>query len=825
MNISVPRDQPKVEGQNAPPVIPKIFNQVAVIGDVPYDEKTGLPFSNAHYGTLSSLLRKAGLSIENCYLANLLRFYPFNGYIGLETKYQVDNGLLEITADILRIKPRVLLLLGRQTLRWFKPGASGLDEERGAPFLWNNIVCLATHHPKEIYVEYDLSPIVEADFHKAVKYLKAPWTETVYNITYAPSFPECVSFLQSIITKKPYLSTDWESIDSILGDYSLATCIGFGINGRRAFVIPFVREGNKHYFSYDEELVIWRLVAVALECCPQLGQNALQYDHWFAAYWQKILMHVVDDTMFAHWEVYTELPKSIAFLNSLYLDNPYWKDELKLARAGKVPRDREFIYNGRDTIVCLQAAHEIGKEIKELPPAVRQHYKFNVRCSRIFQYMSLRGAFVNRDKLKNRIGELEIQAEQMSRRLEEEAHRKISVTSPKQMKEWLYGLEGLALPVRTKAVKMDDGTVEDRETADFLALAYMAREYPGLPALMTAANLRLLKKRLSSLNHLQTGPNGDVYWNFNLIGTETGRASGYKPYNGLGVQPQNVDKRDRDLFNAGPGLVWGKCDLEGADAWTVAGQLLKLGDGTMFDDLRAGLKPAMVLALAYTFDQTLVSASIDTLKPIARDKKSYFKTVDGKLKYDTTKAVSHGTNYMMQAPTMHMTIFKKSKAELYVSVKDCEKLRLLYLKRYPGLQKLYEHIPTIINSHGYIDCPSGMRRQFFGRNDNHRTRVGLALIPQNNTAFATNRCLHNLFYQSYNRREDGVSLVVAPINQVHDEADLAFREDELPLVRDIFARATDFDSEVWGQHFKIPFDPNYGPDWGHCETPIYDEKD
>lgn len=815
---------------NAPPIskdatqhinlyVPRSFNGIVVVGDVPYNDKVTLPFANAHYGTLSGFFRKAGLRIEDCIQTNLLPIYPPNGFISIEHKAMVDQSLDEILKACKNYNAKGILFLGRPTLRWFKHGCSGVDSERGAPFAWQGIVAISTFHPREIYLEYHNYPIVEADVAKLVRLARDGWIDQPLNITYAPTFPECVHFLNGLIEKKPYVATDWESIDSVLGPYSLPTCIGFGINGARAFTIPFVKEGGKSYFSLDEEKIIWRLVAKALEVCPQIGHNACQYDHWFAAYWCKILMNVVDDTMFAHWEVYAEFEKSLAFCNSIYLDFPYWKDELKLARTGKVPRDREFLYNGRDNCITLQVAQKISNELKEMPPSVKEHYRFNIKCSRVFQYMSIRGCTINRDLLRQRISELEIDAEIQARRLEDEAKRKINVKSPKQMKDWLY--RDLSLPVKTKQVKLDDGTVEDRETADFLSIAYLSREYPGIPALMTAAMLRKSYKRLSSLNAIHTGPNGECYWNFNLVGTETGRASGSKPNNGLGVQPQNVDSRDRDLFEAGPGKLWGKCDLEGADAWTVAGQLHKLGDPTMLNDLLAGLKPAMVLALARMFGEHLITAHQDVLAPLLKEHKKFFKLDKGaKQTYATSKSVSHGTNYMMQAPTMHMTVFKKSLGELYVPVKECEHLRQLYLKRYFGLEKLYHYIPTIINSHGFIDCPSGMRRQFFGRNDNHRTRVGLALLPQNNTAHATNRALHNLFYHDYNRRADGVSLIVEPMNQVHDEADIAFRDDEIDRVKTIFARATDFTSEIWGLEFRIPFDANYGSNWGNCEIPL-----
>jgi hypothetical protein len=379
----------------------------------------------------------------------------------------------------------------------------------------------------------------------------------------------------------------------------------------------------------------------------------------------------------------------------------------------------------------------------------------------------------------------------------------------------------MMLPQKFKLVKNDDGSMEERETADFLSVMYLAREYPDIPALYTAAMLRKLYKRISSLEAIRTGPNGECYWNFSVVGTDTGRSAGYKPYCGKGVQPQNPDKRDRDLFIPCPDfalassdLQWLKADLEGADAWTVAAQMVTLGDDTMFEDLKAGLKPALILALAYTFGEHYINADRDTLRAAVKQYKAYFKTPEGKKQYDTTKAVSHGTNYMMQEPTMHVTIFRKSLGELYVPIKECTHLKSLYLKRYRGLETLHAHIPTMLTMDGHMDCPSGMRRISFDRPSNERTRKFLALLPQNNTGYATNRAALNLFYRSYNRIPGTRLLYVAPINQVHDELCAVFPRSELGRCRSIFDQATDFPSSCWGVDFKIPFDANYGPNWG-----------
>lgn len=814
MNITAPTTL--VPKQNIEMVFPASYNNVLIVGDVPYNPLVTMPFANAHYGTLAGILRKCGYNIENCAITNLLPYYPDNGTITYKDNDAISESIRKIKEFVGKYNPSVIIFLGRQTLGFFKTQADVLDNERGAPWMWEGKVCVATYHPRELYAEWHNYVVVEADFAKAFRYAQKGWVKPVYNITYQPSFSECLAFLQFIINDKPYLSVDIET----QGDYM--TCVGFAKNGHSAFVIPFVKEGNKPYFTLQEEVLIWKYLSRALEQGRFVGQNAVHYDHWWLAYYMRIRLNVIDDTMFAQWAVYTEMEKSLAFINSLYLDNPYWKDVLKLARSGKIPRNKEFEYNGMDNIITLQGAIAIGKDMQELPPGVKKFYKFKIRMSRVFEYMSLRGCRINRDLLKDRIERLEIEAQIATDKLCTEAGKKLNVASPKQMKEWLY--DELKLPVRYKPVKQEDGSIEERETADFLTCAYLAREYPEITALMTAANLRKLKKRISSLKAIETGPNGECYWNFNAVGTDTGRAAGYKPYSGLGVQPQNPDKRDRDLFEPPqPGQVWAKCDLEGADAWTVAAEMAVLGDDTMLKDLKAGLKPALILAICYHVDQNLIGADQETLLKYAKQYKPFFKTPAGKQVYDTTKSVSHGTNYMMQAKTMHITIFQRSKAELYIPVRQCETLRLLYLKRYKGLEKLYNYVPTLLNTHGYLDCPSGMRRVFFGRNDNHRTRVGLAIIPQNNTAYATDRMLHNLFYRDYNRRGNSLELIVQPINQVHDEGDLAFFPEEIDTVRSIFNQATDFRSEVWGVDFKIPFDPNFGPNWGKCETPLFDE--
>ena len=57
---------------------------------------------------------------------------------------------------------------------------------------------------------------------------------------------------------------------------------------------------------------------------------------------------------------YSELPKSLDFLASIYTDVPYWKD------YNNKDDTSTWVYNCKDCIVTFQLAFELKKEMKEL---------------------------------------------------------------------------------------------------------------------------------------------------------------------------------------------------------------------------------------------------------------------------------------------------------------------------------------------------------------------------------------------------------------------------------------------------------------------------
>lgn len=796
------------------------WNGLLVIGDVPYDEKCqAAPFMQSHLGSLQILLKKSdilGLNGEVA-IANICSQFPYKGLMNNLDDSIIKNELDQFKEMINELKPRFLLVLGRQTARYLF-GTSDLEEERGAPFYsFNSIPTIISFHPKEIFRQYEMNIVAQSDFAKMRRIMVSGWEPAKWNINFLPSFQEVMQMLYKFLEAKAALSVDIET-----GSDLRMTCIGLSYNTTSALVIPFRIPGGR-YWTEVEERAIWRLLAKVLETCPLLGQNSVHFDHFVLCIMHKIMPNFIGDTMLAHHEVYCEMPKSLGFINSLYLMNSYWKDVLREARSGKRPYVDEFEYCGKDTIGTLQGAIEIKKEFKELPPKSFEHYKFNIRVSRAFQYMGMNGVLFDTAKRDARVKDLTEEAKQRELELQVLAGKpSLNVKSPQQMIYWLY--EDLKLPPKYKEKKLESGDSEMRETSDYLTLLRLAHEFPDRKELMLAAKLRKLYKRLSTLSTIRVRPDGRVGYAFNIVGTVTGRASAKKPLDKFGIQPQNQDRRDRDLFLGDD--QWLKADLEGADAWTVAAMLEAMGDSTMMQDLKIGVKPAQILAIAQCFGSHLITLPASELlayKPRLKEviKQEEASRGPGKTIYDICKAESHGSNYGMGPQTGVDNVFKRSEGELYITPAQFKQAQLLYEKRYSKLIKLQEKMVSLLNSHGYLDAFSGNRRYFFGRRDNNTVREMLSQLPQAHTTYVTNLLLERLYYWKGNRRaESARKFIASPANQVHDETDIMFKLGDLDQVREIFNKCCQNEIMCWGVKYTIPFEANYGPNWGDAHEEL-----
>ena len=793
--------------------------RLALVGNWPFDEGERAPFSASVMGTLIGLLQPTGLSPYQCFKGNVCGWIPpWKTRKKFEWDYPlVEQSLKKLDSDLAEFNPQVIVLMGDLAMCAFKENPDRLDAERGAPFVSSRdgkTVCIATYHPTDIWARYRLHTLATFDLTKAKRIAQDGWHPTHPVINHLPTFNQVMQYLYRCLADTPLLSVDLETTYA----NHIITCLGIAHSSKEALVIPFTKGKGEPYWNMQQECVIWRLLGKVLEKCPLLGQNAVHFDHEILARKYGINANFVEDNMYAIWECYPELLKSLAFQSSLYTDNSYHKNLLKLARTGKIGWEWEPKYCGIDCCTTFECAIGIGKDLKDMQkigPDVRGHYRFNVRVAKAFQYMSIKGVRLDQDTLKVRKQQLDMEAHAAQKFIEKECGSGFNVRSWQQVRAFL---KRLSIPPQYERKKNEYGEYIDKETSDYLTLLKLSRTYPQYPILKSLGVHRKLLKRISALNGYTPRADGRMGWGFSLVATTTGRSAGYKPLDGYGVQPQNVDRRDQDLFLADEDKWWLKADLEGADSWTVAAQLVALGDTTLLDDLKRGMKPAQVLAIAMLFGTKLITAPVEELltyksklKDITKDEIKA-KGDPGKTTYHIAKRINHGSCYGLREVGMHKNIFKDSDGELWITPGECRTYRSLLFQRYP-YEGLSNAMQTKMISDGYLDSAAGTRRHFLDRNDHNKIRDMLAHLPQAHTTFTANKVIERLFYNGINRDHND-KLILEPVNQVHDETDLMFEKGYESWVQQIFAGVSTVTLDVWGTEITIPFEAKYGPNWG-----------
>ena len=397
------------------------MTKIAILSDVP-KKGTSNPLAGSYGYVISNAIEQA----SDYNLKAFALYAEFPGHVptgnpkgkGKNKVFFDWQGLKEsphvkdLEEQLDAFQPDIIIGLGNFVLKYLKDNPDPLDKERGSHF-WDfkGRLCLVTHHPRETFLRFYLTYILQHDILKACDLAKKSESELRpnYNINFLPTYEQVLEKLNLFIRTKPLLAVDIETHYKC-GKPELEgrmSCLGIAWSERDAIVIPFVsdKDGSKPYWRLEEEIEIRKLLAECLRACAMIGHNALHFDHAMLLSREGIQANFIEDSMAMQWSLYPEFPKSLAFCSSLYTNNPYWKDQLKKATSRE--RWREFEYNGRDCIVTYQVYKAMKKEFGEREVSIHEHYRFNMRASRAYQYMSFMGCHIDQKKLSDRKEELQ----------------------------------------------------------------------------------------------------------------------------------------------------------------------------------------------------------------------------------------------------------------------------------------------------------------------------------------------------------------------------------------------------------------------------------
>lgn len=864
--------------------------RIAIIGEAPGrdEEQFGLPFHGASGRFLAALLSRAGIQKDACYLGNVSQYRPTNNDIATLnwSGDEIQDGLYQLSVDMKEFKPNIVVLLGNVALKAakdpttnhpLKPNAFQYKNSKwrgslfmgalGSPF--EGIKCIATYHPAYCLRDYEATPMLQFDLRKAVREATSPLLSLPVR-ELEVGLPEhiIIERLTTIRNKKTLVALDIE------GGIDTMSCISFATSPEKAFIIPINNETS---------IQVWKELAITLEDynVPKVLQNAL-YDRFVLHYSYGIRMGGIQhDTMLKHWELYSELEKSLGVQASIYTDEPFYKFERKADDW-----DTFYKYCCKDSAVTLEISNKLDSMLGGVSLG---HYQLNVGLLNPILYMELRGIKYDvsgaarrrqelRDKLhqaqaelngmtghgfswQKGINEIKTKAKEIMWTKKGDRPRKeyeesvdclacllrhatpntstlgeienlcevsLNVNSGPQFQRYLY--EILKLPVQMSDIRGKEPHI----TSDYEALLKLSRwctqnkHELGFAVCQKAIEIRALQTRQGMLS-ISADRDGRIRCGYNLVGSNTGRITCYESPTGSGYNLQTIPNYtstkeapggvlgDRDLFLADEEHYFFQCDLSGADGWTVAAYSAMLGDSTMLDDYKAGISPFKIL--------TLMLRGL----PVSSDRHELAQQVKviGKDDWDrfACKRVQHGGCYLEGGLTISRNILKDSEGKLYMTPTECDGLKKYFFNRYWGVHKWHDYIARRLKESSTLTMASGNKRQFFGRPEEVLTKA-IAAEPQHNTTYVTNMAMYNLWQdpenREYNNQTDNLrarpcKLRIEPLHTVHDALNGQFKIADTQWAIGKIKSYFNNTILIAGIPIIIPYEGSYGNSWGSKE--------
>jgi DNA polymerase len=152
--------------ENTPPKSGIVF-----IGEAPgsNEDKQGKPFVGVAGKLLDQLLKSIGLTREDVYVTNVVKYRPPNNREPLPEEKEACR--VWVNAELLFIKPKVIIPLGRHALERFLPDQK-ISLVHGLAFSHNSgIPIFAMYHPAVALYNPTLKETLARDFFKLKKFL------------------------------------------------------------------------------------------------------------------------------------------------------------------------------------------------------------------------------------------------------------------------------------------------------------------------------------------------------------------------------------------------------------------------------------------------------------------------------------------------------------------------------------------------------------------------------------------------------------------------------------------------------------------------------
>ena len=626
------------------------------------------------------------------------------------------ESIVKLKAEILSIYPSVIVPLGSTPTGVFT-GQFNVGQFKGSimPALSSMGFSAKTKvipipHPRDIAAQYSLffstsvyiERIVEAS--RIFEFPRPNYTTEVIR-----SSRRLLQYLE-LAQGAEFITCDVETYRNHV------TAIGFCADGKHGVSVPMtaISIGKVEY------KIIYQAISAFLDSgIPIVNQN-VGFDHHQLARFGMHMRNVVGDTMLMFGLLYPELPKNLGFLNSIYTDIPYFKNEGKEWDPGK--NENLFTYNAKDCISTYRVWEGEVNDAKELGL-----WTFYKRGPQRFYYMyrriEQRGIRLDENKRNKLMSKYQNVLSFYQQMVDNELGDKtLNINSPKQMTELLYYEMGLPQQY-TKRADGNRTLSADEKALEFLAINEV--ETPKHKELLL--NIIAIRKCMRILDFLGffVHPDGRGRTRYKIAGTESGRTStsqcddniyfitdGKLEYKKMGFSLQQFPKHGytlpsgeiigddlRAIFVPSKGYEFGEWDQRQAEAVVVA---VVASDDELLHRISTGDVHLWTAALVLDISQEAVTKE---------------------QRQNVGKRGRHAAAYEVGPKTLSM-ISGRTIAECTVALKRIHEIS-------PKIRSVFQQgVRDAIKKDRAMTSPHGRRRDFLSRIDNRTFREGYSYIPQ-----------------------------------------------------------------------------------------------
>ncbi len=722
--------------------------QLMIIGESPgkHEDEQGQPFVGPTGQMLNEFLFKAGIRRSDCYITNVVKYRP--PLNDIKKLHLIDVNLEDSVKDlweneINKLHPNCILAVGDLALQ-STCGVSGILNYRGSIIKANDGITkvVPTIHPAALFsrgasdsedekggLSYVYTKLIQADIIRAAE----------ESVTAGLDLPEReLSIARNSLDVHKFFR-QYEQYDKAAVDIEsincVPVCVGFAFNKQHAISIPLLRRIGTNSLTDmgDNELdECWRMIDNQLRRLRLIGHNFM-YDEYKLGLIGFECPNVCSDTLIKTRVIFPELPdKRLCVVSSLWTREPYYKDDGKEFKLGKMKIDNLLRYNARDCAVEFEVdeAQEIDLlNLQETYNVPLHSYYYNYMMKKHKFYLKLQTTGKRVDIARQK--ELKKKYTEMQNTVHESLIAKIgdevNVKSYPQMFNLLY--KTMKFKLRKK-----DPTSEDT-IISLMSSCKNKQHREVLNEILEERRIRDQKSRQISFSPDYDGRCKSAY---NISATETCRSSTgilKKPLRPkkIGLADHTISAHGRlgkdikSMFIADEGMVIITADASQAEARIVAvlsedWELLEAFDKIDVHRRTAGLIFGYTQKLMLSHEHVLI---VDDLPK------------NGPERF-TGKVTRHASNYDMKKHTFMLTFNTNAqKYEIPMDVSEWRANQMLDLfhAASPKVRgKFHADIKEAIDSSRALIDPMGGIRIFNGRMDDSLYGEAYANIPQRTVA-------------------------------------------------------------------------------------------